>query len=80
MMLIGISFKKKHTKLKFNEFTAEIFKELKFDTDPGCINYSKFSKGTISTAQKMVSCELKTFLNWFILSKDILDPLKEKDQ
>ena len=71
-------FLEKNKKLKFNEFTAEIFKKLKFDTDPGCINYSNFSKGIMSAAKKSVSCEFKKSPGWFILSKDILAPLMEK--
>ena len=51
----------KNTKLRFNEFAAEIFKELKFDTDPGCINYSNFSKGIMSAAKQSVTCELNKF-------------------
>ena len=38
-------------KLKFNEKTTEILKELKFDSKNDCMNYLNFSKTVISAAK-----------------------------
>jgi len=65
-------------KLKFNEKTTEIIKELKFDSKYDCMNYLNFSKAVMTAAKKSASSNIKRSPGWFILSKDIVKPLLEK--